>query len=729
MYLKKYLHLNINFFSPRVIFIILLWIISFLFVLGFNIHINNIFEEHTMKSTNELTIQNSYNINNYIEHIFSNLSNIGNQLSLDEISNAKETIQNFNSFVLENNLKSLAITDLNGVAYLNNGQIIDVSDRDYFKNALSGKRDISSIVYSKLDGKSSNVFSIPLYKDNKIVAVLWTAILTDNLYKNFNLYTINELGYTFLVNTSGNILVASKNINLQSGSLNLFSKLNTELNNKNLKTIETDFNNLNNGYVKLNSNIKNKYILYYSKLSYEDWWLMSAIPSSTLKTSTSYISKSINIFNIIFMTFTSIIFFIFFYNERKAFFHLKSLAYTDPLTQGKNDTFIKNKLPKLIYTDSKFAFISLEIVNIKFLINVFGFKKGQFLIKEVYEYLLDLLNKDELVVHSYLGEFKLLLKYNDILELTSRLDTISFSKIDENIDFKIGVYLISNHNETFDEMCSYVTIAKESIISSKYMIYTKDIHQREINKIKLENDIKTGIDNKEFKSFLQPKYNKNGEIIGAEALARWYKYGTLISPYIFIPLCESTGLIKDVDELIFEDVCKNLNKWIKSKKKVVPISINLSRNYLNIPNFIDNLEKYIKLYEIPKNLIQFEITESSLIQHEKLLEATVKILHEKGYKVLLDDFGIGYSSIKAISNAKFDTLKIDKSFVDGIGDTKWNNIIKFTINLSNILGMNVVVEGIETEEQYNFLLECNCDIFQGYYFSRPMSPEDFSKLI
>lgn len=351
-------------------------------------------------------------------------------------------------------------------------------------------------------------------------------------------------------------------------------------------------------------------------------------------------------------------------------------------------------------------------------------------IKRVYEEVNNIISNEEIIVHSYLGEFKLILKYNDILYLEERLENIDFSNIHKLIKFKIGVYLIDNSNINFDNFYSCATLAKESANKSKYMIYNKELYKKEIDKVQLEKDIKNGIENKEFKSWFQPKYGKDGKtIIGSEALVRWYKYGSIISPYIFIPLCESTGLIKEIDELIFEDVCLNLKKWIDQGKKVVPVSINLSRSYLDNPNFIDKLINYIHLYNIPKNLIEFEITESSLINNEAMLKNIVSLLHKKGFKVLLDDFGVGYSSIKAISDANFDVLKIDKSFIDGIGTEKWNDIIKFTINLANRLNMIVIAEGIETEEQYKFLLECNCNMFQGYYFNKPMSSNDFSNLI
>ena len=420
--------------------------------------------------------------------------------------------------------------------------------------------------------------------------------------------------------------------------------------------------------------------------------------------------------------------------EKKRLESIEDIAYKDIITGGNNDKYLSENVFKIINDKEKFAFISLEIVNIKNIVTVIGLNNAKFILKEVYTYLNNILNENEIVIHSYLGEYKLLIKYNDIKELTDRIEKINFYNINENINFIMGIYLIDNLDISFEDMCSYVSIAKEALnngkCKSKYIVYNKQIHKREVDKLRLEEDIKRAIENKEFKAWFQPKYSRDGKtIIGAEALVRWYKYGSIILPYVFIPICEANGLIKQIDELVFEDVCKNISEWIKNNKNVVPISINLSRSYIDKENFIDDLEKYIYKYNVPREFVNFEITESSLIGNENKLKDIVYILHKKGFNVLLDDFGVGYSSIKAISEVNFDILKIDKSFVDGIGEDKWENIIRYTIIMANKLGMNLVAEGVETEEQYKFLLECNCDMFQGYYFNKPMSFDDFSKLI
>lgn len=722
-------------FNNKYIFILSLWIFIFLATFIFNIYTNKQLENHTLSSIETLSIEGSININSSITNKFNILETVAKNISTEDLLNPKEITKSFSNIVQANGFKRMAITTLDGTAYCDNGEIVNISDRDYFKASIEGKRFINSIVSSKLDGRRSNVFSIPIFGYGEVVAVLWASILTDEFYKELNLNIMNELGETLIIDSNGNIIVSEGKIALSSDDFNLFNSIDTKINIKNLDIMKKDFENLNTGYIKLKSNEKNNYIMYYAKLDYNNWWLVSSINNSTIKGYYYNTKITIIIFDILFILLISIIFISLFNKEKRNHKKLKSIAYTDTITEGKNDIFLKNNISNFINKNENLAFISLEIINIKSIVTIVGLKNTEFLLKEVYTYLNNILNNDEIVVHSYFGEYKLFIKYTNIKEFTKRLEDINFQKIDENIKFLMGIYLLDKCDVSYEDMCSYVSIAKETlnnnnINNNKYMIYNKKMHKREVDKLRLEEDIKNAIENKEFKAWFQPKYGKDGKtVIGAEALIRWYKYGSIISPYIFIPICEANGLIRKIDELIFEDVCKNIRKWINNNKKVVPICVNLSRSYLNKVDFIDSLQKYIDKYKISKDLINFEITESSLIGNENKLKDIVSLLHKKGFKVLVDDFGVGYSSIKAISYVNFDALKIDKSFIDGIGEEKWEYIIKYTINLANSLGMLVVAEGVETEEQYKFLLDCNCDMFQGYYFNRPMDSNDFSKLI
>ena len=168
---------------------------------------------------------------------------------------------------------------------------------------------------------------------------------------------------------------------------------------------------------------------------------------------------------------------------------------------------------------------------------------------------------------------------------------------------------------------------------------------------------------------------------------------------------------------------------MKQEKEVVPISVNISRAYLENSEVVEYLKNTVDRYQVPSKYVQLEITESSLIENEKALEEMIQRMHKIGFRVLLDDYGVGYSSLKSINSMNFDTLKIDKSFIDTIGTPKGSSIVRHTVALASSLGMKSVAEGVETEEQYRFLNQCGCDEIQGYYFSKPLPAKEFELLL
>ena len=170
----------------------------------------------------------------------------------------------------------------------------------------------------------------------------------------------------------------------------------------------------------------------------------------------------------------------------------------------------------------------------------------------------------------------------------------------------------------------------------------------------------------------------------------------------------------------------NIKEWKRRGIKVVPVSINVSRAYLNNTEIVYDLREILNKYSISPEYIQIEITESSLVKNEEMLNKIINEMHRCGFQVSLDDFGVGYSSLNSISKLKFDTLK---SFVDAIGTISGNYILKYSIELGKNLGMEVLVEGVENEEQYQFLKKNNCNTIQGYYFSKPLDKNSFEKLL
>lgn len=243
----------------------------------------------------------------------------------------------------------------------------------------------------------------------------------------------------------------------------------------------------------------------------------------------------------------------------------------------------------------------------------------------------------------------------------------------------------------------------------------------------IEDDMQKALLNNEFMMFLQPKHSiSTGKIIGAEALARW-KHPTrgMVSPAEFIPVFEENGFIIKLDTFIWEEACKRIRKWMDSGISPVPVSVNISREYVHTFDVTSMLLKLVEKHDIPISLLELEITESA---DSIGVEDIVRKLKDSGFKMLMDDFGTGYSSLNMLKNTPFDVLKIDKSFLDEFMDTdRGRKIIEHTISMSQDIGLDIIAEGVETNEQAQFLSQCGCDAAQGFFYSKPIPADEFDK--
>ncbi len=414
--------------------------------------------------------------------------------------------------------------------------------------------------------------------------------------------------------------------------------------------------------------------------------------------------------------------------QRKTKIRLESIAYHDKLTGLYNKTYLTENYAGFINKERrKIALVTIDIARFKTINEIYGEETGNYVLKHLTKVLLEIIKSNDLLVRNYGDEFIMLLNYSDEKLLNNQLENIisRVSKIsykDQVVQLKanIGVYKVIDNSIPFERAYSYAVLAKNEakLNKEKYIIYFDDsLIKNEVMTKLLHDEILTGIRNKEFKAWFQPQIDsKTKKIISVEALARWYKGDKILSPYSFVSYAEKSGLIKEIDKIIFEHVCQELNIWKNKGLKLVPVCVNVSRINLLDSSAIYHLKKIADSYDIDPGLLQIEITESALAENEEELKKSIDLLHELGFSISLDDFGVGYTSLAAINNLNFDILKIDKSFVDSIGTTKGDRLIKYTISLGRDLGVKLVAEGIENEHQYEFLRQEDCDIIQGYYF-------------
>ncbi len=245
----------------------------------------------------------------------------------------------------------------------------------------------------------------------------------------------------------------------------------------------------------------------------------------------------------------------------------------------------------------------------------------------------------------------------------------------------------------------------------------------------LEKRLQYGIKNKEFQIYLQPKfYTKTGKLAGAEALIRWKQENELVMPNTFIPLFEKYELITILDTYVLESIFSQLSIWQKKGYKLINISVNESRQHLYNEHHIDDLIHLINEYNVSSNYIELEMTETTIVHNVELAKQAERNVHKLGFKVSMDDFGTGYSSFSMLKNINIDILKLDKSFFDDIIESKRGKIIiEAIINMAHKLNTKTVAEGIETQEQLDYLKRVGCDYVQGYIYEKPITIKEFEE--
>ena len=246
------------------------------------------------------------------------------------------------------------------------------------------------------------------------------------------------------------------------------------------------------------------------------------------------------------------------------------------------------------------------------------------------------------------------------------------------------------------------------------------------------DELYEALEKKEFVVYYQPKFDLNNkQFISSEALIRWNskKYG-LLAPTKFLAKAESIGLIHDIDIYVLRQVCEDLNDLIRRGRRTLPVSVNFSLFEFYSTNFLDKIMSILDEFKVPPHLIEIEITEATSQANQFLSISIIKKLKEQGIRVLMDDFGIGYSNVGNLRKIPFDVVKIDKSFIDGIvTDTKAREIVKFLIGLCKINGMEVVAEGVDNKEQVEILKKAKCDTIQGFYYSKALEKKAFEDFL
>ncbi len=308
---------------------------------------------------------------------------------------------------------------------------------------------------------------------------------------------------------------------------------------------------------------------------------------------------------------------------------------------------------------------------------------------------------------------------------------------DKKISVRVGVYLDDGNDLNMEQRFDRARLTCRKLrnsYSNCYDFYSDELHEKELHSERLINDMDTALAEKQFQVFYQPKYNITGDrpvLVSAEALIRWFhpELGR-VNPGEFISLFEDNGLIQKLDTYVWNEAAAQVRKWKDKFDMYVPVSVNVSRVDIFDPKLPEILQDIIAKNELPIEKLLLEITESAYSDNSKQLIDTVQGLHENGFRIEMDDFGSGYSSLNMLTSLPIDALKLDMKFIRNMcANHKDCRLVGIMIDIARLLEVPVIAEGVETKEQLDILKKLGCDIIQGYYFSKPLPADEFEELI
>ncbi len=422
------------------------------------------------------------------------------------------------------------------------------------------------------------------------------------------------------------------------------------------------------------------------------------------------------------------------YRERRT----TKIIYTDLITGGNNRLyFIKkgNSLLKHNHKRKKYAAVHLCMHKYHSFCTCFGTKRGEELVEKFYQVLSKRIKRGELISYHENAQFGLLLTYSSREELGRRLEELE-KALKESVPkvklyFGFGVCFANSKYYDAGELYHNAFMACElhgEDADHKITFFDEEMKRQRLWERKVEDDMERALAAGEFEVYLQPKISASEEkLAGAEALVRWIhpKEG-FIPPGRFIPIFEGNGFILKLDDYMLEEVARQQAEWIAQGRKIVPISVNVSRAHFTREDLAEHICEIVDRHKVPHDVIELELTESAFFDDKKVLLNTVKKLRENGFTVSMDDFGAGYSSLNSLKELTIDVLKIDADFFRNVEEVERGMLsVSEVIDLAKKLDMKIVAEGIESREQVDFLVQQECDLIQGYFFAKPMPVKEF----
>ncbi len=608
----------------------------------------------------------------------------------------------------------------------------------YFKEAIADKKTVSSVTRDPVTQNRAYVCAVPIIRDDEVVAVHHGVYMLSKINSIMNADYFESSGYSYVIQRDGTPVFYG---NSENGS----SIENDDFFNSNIEKIKSKLRVYSENSMVV-SYCGQNYWITYKPVGYSDWVFVLVVPNSSINNSSdmvlifsAMILLSMLITSILFLRHMDII-------QADNQNVLYELACIDEVTGLYNKTGFSEFMNENFkpHRETRYAFVYLDIDNFKAYNDIFGYSEGDKLLRYTADAITNELKDNECCARFNGDNFFILLGYKKKVDLEERLEKImnSISQFSDNSENSYdilshcGVYQIKNINR-HKKVDFYVDRAKMAVESAnkahknEFIYYDDSMRQSLVFKTEIENDLKQGIENGEFKVYVQPKYSvETQKLAGGEALIRWeHPTKGFLTPNKFVDVFEKNGQITEIDFFVLEHICKMQHDWREKGHKPIVISVNQSRMHFFKSDYLDRLNEIIKKYDADPNYIELEITETVALSNTRILSKAVNDLHGLGFRVSIDDFGSGQSSLNVLKDLAIDVIKLDRGFFISLTNSpKGKEIIATVIAMASRLNIETVSEGIETDEQFDFIKKAGCDLVQGFLFGKPMPEDKFSEL-
>lgn len=634
-----------------------------------------------------------------------------------------------------------------GKGYNDDIRLEDLQDevRPVIDDALEGRSTVSRLFVGEISEERIFAYGVPVYRKGRVIG----ALVASDRVEIFNEILDGEgvlggSGYIHMINQDGEFLIRSKKSVLKEHVSTVFAApyFTDE------EEIEASKEHLKNGD-SLSFSFRydgSSYQGVIQPIGINNWCLLSI---NNVQNSSRFTYMMVRVVAVVFTVIIILISFLLIYGYRLVQRNqrdLRAVAYHDTLTGAYNLFHFRELVEEESEKGTEYSIISMNIHQFKFVNELFGKDQADKVLCYVCDKIRENMWESDMICRDSADIFYIFTTDTDEASLRQRarkiMDDVEQGVYQAQNDYQILMYCgvaISTTGRmkySLNEMMSHVMFAVRKARENhqhNIWFFDTELHQREIMDNYVESHMNQALKDREFHLFLQPKITlEDGAIGGAEALVRWIKKdGEMIYPDQFVPLFEANGFCTRLDMYMVETVCARMRSWMDSGHEAVPVSVNQSKLLFYEKDYVDKLTAIVEKYDIAPEMITLEILEGMAIDNPEELDRKVRELQKRGFRVSMDDFGSGYSSLNTLGKIHINELKLDRGFLKSVTEEKSGSmklIMEEIVQLSRKLNITTVVEGVETAENDALIRQLGCAYGQGYYYSRPVSAEEFTRL-